>query len=147
MAATRSTVSQFSSAEAALGHATEKGRAAKAARLFILASLVGSLALLAPDAVRAQQAFEPRLEEPEEFPDFPGRDETFYFCIACHNFSVVAQQRMNRERWNATLDVMTARHGMPELDGEDRERILDYLEQAFPEADEAERGWKNPFLK
>ncbi|MEX2127160.1 MAG: hypothetical protein WD871_02815 [Xanthobacteraceae bacterium] len=93
-----------------------------------------------------QQAFEPRQEEPEEFPDLPGREDTFYFCVACHNFKLVAQQGMSRHRWDSTLNMMTERHGMPKLEGKEREIILRYLESAFPES-EAPQGWQNPFLK
>jgi hypothetical protein len=102
--------------------------------------------LLCAGASAQQKAFEPRQEEPEEFPDFPGRDDTFYFCVACHNFKLVAQQGMSRHRWDNTLDLMTERHGMQKLVGKDREAILDYLEKAFPET-AAPRGWQNPFLK
>jgi hypothetical protein len=84
--------------------------------------------------------------EPEEFPDFPGREDTFYFCVACHNFKLVAQQGMSRHRWDSTLAMMTERHGMPKLEGREREEILNYLEKAFPESDQP-RGWQNPFLK
>jgi hypothetical protein len=93
-----------------------------------------------------QQSFEPREEMPEEYPDFPGREDTFYFCSACHAFKLVAQQGMSRHRWDATLDLMTERHGMPKVEGQERAALLDYLEKAFPEA-AAPRGWQNPFLK
>jgi hypothetical protein len=109
--------------------------------------LAGSVAVLAhAGAVAQQQAFEPREEEPEEFPDLPGRENTFYFCVACHNFKLVSQQGMSRHRWDTTLSLMTERHGMPKLEGQEREVILRYLEKAFPES-EAPQGWQNPFLK
>jgi hypothetical protein len=107
---------------------------------------IGLLVCVPANGDAQQQAFEPRQEEPEEFPDFPGREDTFYFCVACHNFKLVAQQGMSRHRWDSTLDFMTERHGMQKLVGKDREAILDYLAKAFPEA-EAPRGWQNPFLK
>ncbi|MCC6949467.1 MAG: hypothetical protein IT539_17050 [Bradyrhizobiaceae bacterium] len=125
--------------------AIRKGRAAVAARLLVLAMTTSALSL-PPGAASAQQTFTPREEEPEEFPDAPGREETFYFCTACHNFKLVAQQGMSRPRWDGTLDFMTERHGMPKLEGKDRDVILDYLEQAFPETT-ATPGWQNPFLK
>jgi hypothetical protein len=115
---------------------------AKAVRPLLLA---GAL-MFASAAVAQQQSFEPREETPEEFPDFPGREDTFYFCSSCHAFKLVAQQGMSRHRWDATLDVMTERHGMPNVEGRERAAILDYLEKAFPEA-AAPRGWQNPFLK
>jgi hypothetical protein len=106
----------------------------------------GVLLCVAATGTAQQKGFEPRQEEPEEFPDFPGREDTFYFCVACHNFKLVAQQGMSRHRWDSTLDLMTERHGMQKLAGKDREAILDYLEKAFPET-EAPSGWQNPFLK
>jgi hypothetical protein len=118
--------------------------AAPVAHFLVLLSIWAGLAF--SSTVFAQQAFEPRQEEPEEFPDFPGREDTFYFCIACHNFKLVAQQGMSRRRWDSTLDFMTERHGMQKLAGKDRDVILDYLEKAFPES-ETQRGWQNPFSK
>jgi hypothetical protein len=109
--------------------------------------LAGLLSAAAPGVhAQQQQTFEPRAEEPEEFPDFPGRDDTFYFCAACHAFKLVAQQNMSRTRWDGIMDLMTERHGMPKVEGPDREAMLDYLEKAFPESAE-QRGWQNPFLK
>jgi hypothetical protein len=123
-----------------------KERAASAARSLIIGLVVGVFAASATGIADAQQSFTPRDEEPEEFPDVPGREETFYFCTACHNFKLVAQQGMSRMRWDNTLDFMTERHGMPKLEGKDRQVILDYLAQAFPESAPAS-GWQNPFLK
>jgi hypothetical protein len=122
------------------------GWAARAAHLLAPASLAAVLLAFVPVSGVAQQAFEPRQEEPEEFPDFPGREDTFYFCVACHNFKLVAQQGMSRHRWDSTLSMMTERHGMPKLEGREREAILNYLEKAFPESEQP-RGWQNPFLK
>lgn len=82
-------------------------------------------------------------ETPEQFPDFPHREETFYFCSACHNFALSGRQGMSEARWDSTLTWMTERHGMPELKGDDRARILSYLTQAFPER--TAPGWRNPF--
>jgi hypothetical protein len=119
------------------------GWTAQAVRPLLLA---GALLLGSGAGVAQQQAFEPREETPEEFPDFPGREDTFYFCSACHAFKLVAQQGMSRRRWDGTLDLMTERHGMPKVEGRERSAILDYLEKAFPESAEP-RGWQNPFLK
>ena len=146
MAAIRSIGSPCWSVEATLSLAIVKGWAAKAAHPLILAAVAGGLVISAPGGAGAQEAFEPRQEDPEEFPDFPGREDTFYFCVACHNFQIVAQQGMSRHRWDSTLNMMTERHGMPEVEGDDRKAILDYLEKAFPESDTAS-GWQNPFLK
>jgi hypothetical protein len=70
-------------------------------------------------------------EEPAVFPAGEHRDEVFYFCTACHSSRLVRNQAMTREQWSVTLTWMTERHNMPPLEGEDRERFLDYLTQAF----------------
>ena len=125
------------------------GRTAAAVRLVFLAGLAGVVAAAVTGIGAAQPqppAFMPRDEAPEEFPDAPGREDTFYTCTACHGFKLVAQQGMSRARWNDTLNLMTERHGMPKLEDKDRKIVLDYLERAFPESASA-RGFQNPFLK
>jgi mono/diheme cytochrome c family protein len=92
-------------------------------------------------------AYVPGEETPEEFPPGRGRDEAFYACVACHNFKLVAAQGLSRERWNETLDFMTARHNMPALKGPDRELILDYLSTTYPERPAERRGWRSPFQR
>lgn len=87
--------------------------------------LVG--AVLGATGVAAQEVD----EEPTVFPPGEHRDEVFYFCTACHSSRLVRNQAMTRERWDATLTWMTERHNMPQLEGDDRERFLDYLTQAF----------------
>ncbi len=81
----------------------------------------------------------------DDFPAGPGREETANLCAACHTGRLVSQQGLSREQWNETLDVMTARHKMPKLDGAERELILSYLTTAFPPR--AHRGRDNPFLR
>lgn len=113
-------------------------------RKLILALLMGSALAASPAHAQQQPAFELRDETPEMYPDAPNREDTFYFCIACHSFKIVAQQGLSRERWDEVLSWMTERHKMPDVQGEDREKILDYLSTAFPERQQ-QRGWKNPF--
>lgn len=92
-------------------------------------------------------SFQPREEEPEQFPAGAGREETFYACTACHNFKLVAAQGMTRRQWDDSLAWMTQRHGMPALEGKERDLVLDYLETTFPPRAPASRGgWQNPFL-
>ncbi|MGE0562948.1 MAG: hypothetical protein AB7O50_00395 [Pseudolabrys sp.] len=117
--------------------------AARLARRLVFAA---GLMLVAP-AMAQQQGFVPRDETPEEFPAGAGRDDTFYACTACHNFKLVAQQGMNRRQWDESLTWMTEKHNMPKLEGKDRETVLNYLESAFPQrAQENRGGWQNPFL-
>jgi hypothetical protein len=94
----------------------------------------------------AQQTFTPRDETPEEFAAGPGRDETFYACTACHNFKLVAQQGMTRQRWDEIITMMNEKHGMPLPDPKEREVLLNYLEAAYPPRAPDNRGWQNPFL-
>ncbi len=148
MAGTRSIASRSWSVDRVLKRTSQQRWAAKAAHLFVLLSLGGNIAVLVHARAAAQQqwTFEPRQEEPEEFPDLPGREDTFYFCSACHSFKLVAQQGMSRRQWDETIALMTQRHGMPPLDDKDREVVLNYLESAYPARTPAGRGWQNPFL-
>jgi hypothetical protein len=118
-----------------------------ARRLVVFAMLAIGLASSVGPAAAQSQAFTPRDESPEEFPAGPGRDDTFYTCTACHGFKLVAQQGMSRRQWDETLDFMTEKHGMPKLEGKDRDAVLSYLEATFPpRAQERPGGWQNPFL-
>ena len=108
--------------------------------------IVVGLLLVGVAGPAAAQNFTPRDETPDQFPAGPRRDEAFYTCTACHNFKLVAQQGMNRRRWNESIDLMIAKHGMPPLDDKERTAVLDYLETAFPERPPASRGFQNPFL-
>jgi hypothetical protein len=66
-------------------------------------------------------------------PDDPYSEDFFYTCNACHSLKTVTQQRLNRKRWNETLDWMVEEGGMAELDAEEREPLLDYLTAHFGE--------------
>jgi mono/diheme cytochrome c family protein len=106
-----------------------------------------ALACLPPTRGQAQSAAPPfteSAERPEDFPGGAGREETFYACVACHNFKLIAAQGMSRDKWDETLTWMTTRHNMPEINGKDRELILNYLEKHYPSRP-ARGGWRNPF--
>jgi hypothetical protein len=115
-------------------------------KLFSLTALAVGVVLVLPTLDVAAQGKRPRPAEetPEQYPSGAHRDDTFYFCTACHGFKIVAQQGMSRERWNETFDFMVTRHKMVDVQGEQREQMLDYLASAFPER-RAPGGWKNPF--
>lgn len=124
-----------------------KKRTAIAVRCFLLLSIL-LLAFAGVGAVAQQQPpqFTPQPEDPDSFPDGPGRDDAFYACGGCHAFKLVASQGFSRERWNETIELMTERHGMQKLEGKDRELILNYLAKTYPPKTE-NRGFRNPFLK
>jgi hypothetical protein len=87
-------------------------------------------------------------DELDALPDGPGREESFYSCIACHSFQVVTRQGMSRAMWDDTITLMVERHGMPELQPDEREIIVEYLAEKFPPtAGGSRRGWTNPFAR
>jgi len=84
-------------------------------------------------------------EDPEDMPEGEGREDAFYTCVACHSMQVVTRQGMTRAMWEDTITLMVERHGMPELDPDERELILGYLSEHFPASAGGRRGWTNPF--
>ena len=121
-----------------------KCRASWIARsIFVFALVMGATGFVAAQT----PAFTPRHEEPEEFPEAPGRDEAFFGCTACHGFKIVAQQGMSRQRWEDTFDFMIRQHKMHVPSAQEREKILGYLSLAFPEQPATQRARPNPFLK
>ena len=105
-----------------------------------LRTAVIAAALLAATVALAQE------ESPETMPDFPGRDETFGYCVGCHSMKVVGRQGMDRGRWDETLTWMSQKHSMPEPDADTRKLLLDYLAQAYPPKPPAQGGgWISPF--
>lgn len=82
----------------------------------------------------------------DSLPPGKGQEETFYLCAACHGTALIKQQGLTRELWDASVQLMIDRHGMPQPDAADREIILDYLAEHFPPRRKG-RGGDNPFLK
>ena len=52
-------------------------------------------------------------------------------CTACHSAQLVIQNRMNRERWNATIRWMQETQNLWDL-GENQEIIVNYLIKNYP---------------
>ena len=88
----------------------------------VLLAVLTALPLASADA--QTKRVRPVEEGPEQYPEHPHRDDAFYFCTACHSFKVVAAQSMSRDRWDESLTWMVKRHSMPEVQGEDRRKIL-----------------------
>jgi hypothetical protein len=119
---------------------------AYATRWLLALALTTSIPAVSALAQGPAPAFTPKNEEIEDLPDGPGRDETFGMCTACHAYRLVSNQGMTRDRWDETLTWMTERHGMPDIQGEDRDLILDYLASHHPpKAPVQTGGFKNPF--
>ena len=57
----------------------------------------------------------------------PGAQLTYDRCIACHSERIIAQQGQTRDGWDEILVWMVEEMGMPELEAEERNLILDYL--------------------
>jgi hypothetical protein len=120
-----------------------RGRSVLAGALALAATVVlGPLSAI--DGAAQSKRVRPVEEGAEQYPAHPNRDDAFYFCTACHSFKLVAAQGMSRERWDERLSWMVQHHNMPDVQGEDRAKILDYLSSAFPERQQP-GGWKNPF--
>ena len=99
---------------------------------------------VAASALAQAPAFAPRDEQVEDLPEGAGREETFGLCSACHAYRLVSNQGLTRERWDETLTWMTQRHNMPDIQGADRDLILDYLAKAHPPKARP-GGFRNPF--
>ena len=84
-------------------------------------------------------------ETPEDLPLAAGREDTFYFCTACHGTAIIKAQGMRRDQWDESLTWMESKHGMPRPDPALRAVMLDYLAAALPPKPAQQRGWTNPF--
>ncbi|WP_245555233.1 hypothetical protein [Hahella ganghwensis] len=67
----------------------------------------------------------------EDWPSGPGSMETGGLCGACHSLALVKQQGLSRKSWDETLTWMVEEQGMPDLDPDMRNLILDYLSEHF----------------
>ena len=80
-------------------------------------------------AVLAVPAMSQTDEELAGLPHGKGRDTVAGWCGACHSLNLVSQQRLPRWRWEELMVVMKEKHGMPELDPDDKAVIVDYLSE------------------
>lgn len=120
---------------------------ARALARLAAALVFGAAAIAQPAAAQAPtDASAPKEESAESLPAGPGREAAFGMCGACHAYRLVASQALSRERWDDTMTVMTQKHGMPDLKGEQRETILNYLAKTHPpKAPTGAGGFKIPF--
>lgn len=96
-------------------------------------SIVLAWGLMPPSPLFAEEPVDRDEALLASLPEGPGKEATFYACHGCHSFRLVAQQGLSRKHWDETLDWMVEEQGMPELDGEERTLILDYLEAHYNE--------------
>ncbi len=59
-------------------------------------------------------------------------------CTACHSSKLILQNRMNAERWNATIKWMQQTQNLPDL-GKNQEIIVNYLATNYPPVDTGRR--------
>jgi hypothetical protein len=104
------------------------------------ALLAGPLLLSAPVSSAEE-------ETPEVLAPGEGREETFYYCIACHGTAVIRRSGFTRQQWDELMDWMTDRHGMNPLEGELRETIVNYLAEAYPPRRQRGVPFINPFAR
>ena len=60
-----------------------------------------------------------------------GLTEVVNNCTNCHSAKLITQNRMNRERWNATIRWMQETQNLWDL-GENQKKIVDYLVNNYP---------------
>ena len=110
---------------------TDRGPAARPALRRLLAGLALGAGLALPAS--ASDEFGPH------WPKGETAEEVGYFCSACHSVAIIAQQGLDRKRWDDVLQWMIEDHGMAELDEETYTRFLDFLAESFPESSQKER--------
>lgn len=60
-------------------------------------------------------------------------------CTVCHSAEIIIQNRMDRERWNATIRWMQDTQNLWEL-GNDQKIIVDYLVTQYPVENKGRRA-------
>jgi hypothetical protein len=60
-------------------------------------------------------------------------------CTSCHSSKLVIQNRMNADRWNATIKWMQETQNLWDL-GENQEVIVNYLVANYPPVEKGRRG-------
>lgn len=72
------------------------------------------------------------------FVDAPGLMETVQNCTTCHSSQLVLQNRMNKERWTATIKWMQETQNLWDL-GENEAVIVNYLATNYPPIEKGRR--------
>ncbi len=70
-------------------------------------------------------------DEWDGLPGGAGREEVYGLCGACHSLMIVKQQGLSRDAWAETMDWMVEEQGMPELDRETLDLVIDYLAEHY----------------
>jgi cytochrome c len=91
---------------------------------FFVISMMGLFGLASGTAAMAVEPYGVLVDE-------PGAEATYVHCAACHSERLVAQQGLDRERWDKLLVWMVEEQGMQEIPEVERDTILDYLAQHY----------------
>ena len=73
------------------------------------------------------------------FVEAPGMRETINNCTNCHSSKLVLQNRMNAERWHATIRWMQETQNLWDL-GKNEEIIVNYLVTNYPPQEKGRRA-------
>jgi len=73
------------------------------------------------------------------FVEAPGMMETIQNCTNCHSSKLVIANRMNKERWIATIRWMQETQNLWDL-GKNEEIIVDYLVTNYPPLEKGRRA-------
>ncbi|MDJ0945863.1 MAG: hypothetical protein QNJ30_20540 [Kiloniellales bacterium] len=89
------------------------------------------LAALAPVLSLGCGIWAAAADEWDGLPVGAGREEVYGLCGACHSLMIVKQQGLSRDAWAETMEWMVEEQGMPELDRETLDLIIDYLAEHY----------------
>ncbi len=70
-------------------------------------------------------------DEWDGLPEGAGREEVYGLCGACHSLMIVKQQGLSRDAWAETMEWMVEEQGMPELDRDTLDLVIDYLVEHY----------------
>ena len=84
--------------------------------------------LAAPNPLGSHTVFSVGLDG---LPGGAGREEVYGLCGACHSLMIVKQQGLSRAAWEETMEWMVEEQGMPELDRETLDLVIDYLAEHY----------------
>jgi len=72
------------------------------------------------------------------FKDAEGLMTVVRNCTGCHSSKLILQNRMNADRWNATIKWMQETQNLPDL-GKNQEIIVNYLATNYPPTEKGRR--------